>query len=239
MWSGVSNFYDNVVDGFDVQYHTPEGYIEGVLDWDGMQSPTVRESFRIASAGELNPDETRTLSWLGAGYSFEAYHLASRAGMGDGVVDHISVNPWLGVRFEGWLPWFEKLSLGVGWLQSLDRERKGTAGWLNPGGVTVNFGVRKWKVGIDNHFYRGLAGTGDGVQMPLWNAYGNRIYKGDPIFAASRTYNYTQIYWRPTIGRGVELDFELGLHTDGHRMAFQQVIWVGVTLNDQFFRRRK
>ncbi len=238
MWSGISNFYDSVVDGFDLQYHAAQGYIEVVFDWDGMASATMRESFRIASAGEFNPVGSRSFRWLAMGYSYDMYHLASRTGIGDGVVDHNSVNPWIGVRLHRLFPWFEDLSLQAGWLQSIDRDRKSSAGWLDPGGITVDVGVQKWKIGIRNQFYRGLTGTGDGVQMPLWNSYGNRIYKGDPIFAAARTYNYTQIYWRPAIGRGVELDLELGLHTDGRKMGFQQVIWLGVTLDDRFFRKK-
>jgi hypothetical protein len=172
------------------------------------------------------------MRWFAAGYSFEMYHLASRLGADDGVVDHISVNPWIGGRFQQLLPWFESLTVEAGWLQSLDRDRLGGEGWLKPGGFTLDVGVQKWKIGIKNRLYSGE------LQMPLFAQYGNRIYKGDPMYASARRYNYTQIYWRPTVGRGVSLNLELGFHSDLRKMAFHQIMGVGVSLDGDFFKKQ-
>jgi hypothetical protein len=239
MLSGVAAFYDNVVDGFAMQLHSSASKLELVLDWDGMASSTERESFRINSALETSPFRRGAFSWLWAGYSFDMYHLASRSGAGDGVVDHISASPWIGARLEWLLPWFESLTLQAGWLQSLDRDRAGDNRWLTPGGVTLDAGIQKWRVGIANRFYRGMTGPEGGTQMPLWYLYGNRVYRGDPIFASTASYNYTRIYWLPRLAPGVDLTLELGLHTAGGRVGWQQVIWVGVTLDNNFFKRKK
>jgi hypothetical protein len=161
-------------------------------------------------------------------------------------VEHILGDVWIGAGFESLLPWFERLSLGVGWLQSMDRDRgEGSGGWFSPGGLTFDFGVQKWRVGIRNRYYHGVTGPGGGVQMPLWaglkerGVEPNRMYKGDPMYASARNYNYTSIYWRPTIGHGVDLNLELGLHSDGRHVGFQQVVWIGVTLDNDFFKRTK
>jgi hypothetical protein len=238
-YSGIAGFYDNIVQGLAMQYHGPGARFEVVLDWDGAQSSTQRESFRVLLAGNWNRTQRQTARWLEAGFSVDWYHLASRAGMLDGVVEHILGEVWIGAGLEKVLPWFERLSLGAGWLHSMDRDRTMTnQGWLSPGGATLDAAVQKWRVGIRNRFYHGVTGPGGGTQMPLWGSVGNRVYKGDPMYASARTYNYTAVYWRPTIGHGVELNLELGLHSDGRRMGFQQVIWVGVTLDNDFFKKK-
>jgi hypothetical protein len=239
-YSGIASFYDNVIDGLAMQYHSPNARFEAMLDWDGAQSSTVRESFRVLLSGDWKRAKRDTARWLEAGFSVDWYHLASRAGAIDGVVEHIAADVWFGAALEQALPWFERLSVGAGWLQSMDRDRNAaTDGWLSPGGLTLDAAVQKWRVGIRNRYYHGLAGPGNGEQMPLWNTVGNRVYKGDPMYASARTYNYTAIYWRPTIGRGVDFNLEIGLHSDGRRVGFQQVAWVGVTLDNEFFKRGK
>jgi hypothetical protein len=239
-YSGIASFYDNVIEGLAMQYHSPRARFEAMLDWDGAQSSTERESFRVLLSGDWNRAARGTMRWLEAGFSVDWYHLASRAGVLDGVVEHIAGDVWIGARLERLLPWFERLSIGAGWLQSLDRDRTMTdRGWLSPGGMTLDAAVQKWRVGIRNRYYRGFTGPGGGVQMPLWDKVGNRVYKGDPLYASARTYNYTAIYWCPTIGRGVDFNLEIGLHSDGRRVGFQQVAWVGVTLDNDFFKRGK
>jgi hypothetical protein len=229
IYSGMSNFYDNVVDGFALQHRAPNGRLEAALDWDGMQSGEERESFRVLSAGETIIPGT---SWLTAGYGLDWYHLANRVGSTDGVVDHITLNPWVGVTLARIVPWFDLLFAQAGWMGMMDRDRVSGEGWHTPGGVNVDVGFQKWKVGIRNRLYTG------GRLMPLWDSYGNRLYKGDSFYASVKTYNYTQIYWRPTIGRGVDLSLELVLHSDGRRVGFEHTAAIGVSLNKDFFKKR-
>ncbi len=232
IYAGSYSFYDNIIDGFALQYTPRRGKLELALDWDGMGSPTTRESFRILSAGEWNPIVEGPMRWLTAGYSFDMYHLASRTGMGDGVVDHLLVDASIGAALERVLPWFDRLTLKAGWTNAFDRDRKGENRWLTPGGATFDVTVQKKKIGIRNMFYSGE------LLMPLWHAYGSRVYKGDPFFVASKVNNYTMLYWHPELTRGVTLRLELGMHSDGRHVGLQQVAWVGVTLDNDFFRKK-
>lgn len=228
IYTSSNNFYDNVLDGFALQYTPRSGKLELVLDWDGMQSAEMRESFRVLSAGELNPAERA--KWISAGYSLEMYHLASSADATEGVVDHILVNPYFGAAFERiGNVWFDKLVLQAGWLNSLDRDRRNENEWKTPGGVTVDLTMEKYNVGIRNRFYYGDR------QMPYFERYGNRIYKGDPFYSVSGTYNFTQIYWKPLLAKGVRLELELGLHYEGNGIGFQQLAWIGVSLDNGMF----
>ncbi len=227
IYAGSYSFYDNVIDGFALQFHPRRGKLELVLDWDGMGSSTMRESFRILSAGEYAPFDEGAMRWLVAGYSFDMYHLASRTGMGDGVVDHILVDAWGGAALERVFPWFDRLTLKTGWTGAFDRERQGGNRWLTPGGVTFDVTVQKKRVGIRNMFYSGE------LLMPLWHTYGSRIYKGDPFFAGSEVNNYTMLFWHPELAKGVTLKL-----ADGRHIGLQQVAWVGVTLDSEFFRKK-
>lgn len=152
--------------------------------------------------------------------------------MGDGVVDHLLLDVSIGAALERVMPWFDRLTMKTGWTNAFDRDRQGENRWMTPGGVAAEVVVQKKKVGVRNMFYRG------GKLMPLWHTYGSRIYKGDPFFVASKVNNYTMIYWYPELARGVTLRLELGMHTDGHNVGLQQVAWVGVTLDNEFFKKK-
>lgn len=225
IYSGSSAFYDNVLDGMVLQHHPRWGYVELALDWDGAGTEDYRESFRVLSAGRWSPSRAR--SWWGAfsvGYSFDLYHLASRTGALDGVVDHILINPFVGFAAHELLPWFERLSVDVGAMSSLDRDRAGANEWLIPEGTTIDFTVQKWNVGLRDRLYMG------DPQMPLRPLYGKRVYQGDGLFSAGRFYNYTTVYWRPRLAEAVSLNLELGLHTDGKGVGLQQVAGLCIEL---------
>lgn len=239
IYSGSTTFYDNVIEGFALQYTPQKSKLELVLDWDGMQAAGVRESFRVMSSGEWNPVEIDPVRWLTAGYCLNVYHLASSANATEGVFEHILVNPYVGVAFERLADWFEKLTLHVGWMNSFDRERRGENVWKTPGGVTVDFTVQKWKAGIRNRLY-----VGD-KQMPFWNTRGNdgkrlysSVYRGDPLYSVTGTYNFTQIYWKPQLAKGIVLELECGIHYDGSSVGWQQVAWIGVSLDSGMFDRK-
>ncbi len=218
IYAGSSAFYDNVLDGFVLQHHPRWGYVELALDWDGMQTVEYRESFRVLSAGMWGNGAFRL------GYSFDMYHLASRTGALDGVVDHVLFSPWVGFAGEKVLEWFERLSVEAGWMGSFDRDRMADGRWVTPMGATLDVTVQKWKVGVSNRMYVGER------QMPLRGAYGNRIYKGDGLYSSGNFYDYLQIYWKPQLTKGVSLGFELGLHTDGKKVGWQQVAALSIAL---------
>ncbi len=235
IYAGGHYFYDDVIDGFALQYTPGASYMELVLDWDGMQSATTRESFRILSAGEFNPENRHWARWFTAGYSLDVYHLASSAEATEGVVDHILVEPWVGAAFHrlGDI-WLDKLSLKVGWVQSFDRERRGENVWKTPGGPMVDLTIEKKRVGIRSRLY-----TGD-HQLPFWYEYGSRIYKGDPMYAVfDGFYNFTQVYWRPQLTKGVRLDLDMGFHFDRSGLGLHPLAWIGVTLDNGMFGKKK
>ncbi len=137
-----------------------------------------------------------------------------------------------GAALERVLAWFDRLTLKAGWIGSFDRERSGENRWLTPGGFSVDVTVQKKKVGIRNMFYHG------DPLWSLWSKYGSSVYKGDPFFVVSGVNNYTMVYWHPQLWRGVTLRLELGMHTDGRNVGLQQVAWVGMSLDGDFFKRK-
>ncbi|MDR2912730.1 MAG: hypothetical protein LBV38_05475 [Alistipes sp.] len=232
IYAGIALFYDNVIDGMAARYRKEGLRAEVVLDWDGMRSADTRESFRAMLSGSADWSRLPFARWVEGGYSLDWYHLAHTAGGREGVVDHILLDVWIGAGLHRVIPWFDELSLHVGAMMSEDRDRAVGREWISPKGVTADFTVQKWRFGIGNRFYGGEQ------QMPLFGTYGNRLYKGDPFYAAARLYNYTRVFWKPSIGRGVDLTLEAGFHTDGKKMGYQQTALIGFTLNNDFFKKK-
>jgi hypothetical protein len=238
IYAGSNVFYDNVIEGFALQYKGRDGSgrtrLELVFDWDGEQSATERESFRVLSAGEFNPVESGAWRWLTMGYSLDMYHLATRKDMpDDGVVDHMLLDAYAGAALERIAPWFEKLTVKAGWTNAFDRDRDASAGSMTPGGATLEVAAQKWGVGVRNFTYSGA------LLMPLYAAYGSRINRGDPFFISSKRFNATTVYWHPKITEGVTLRFEATIPTDGRHIGSQQVCWIGVSLDDGMFRKNR
>jgi hypothetical protein len=162
------------------------------------------------------------------------YHLASSTDALEGVVDHVLFNPYVGADFHRLgAEWFQKLELSVGWLGAMDRERRGDGQWKRAQGLTLDFKIQKWNVGIDNRLYVG------GELFPFWLVYGRRVYKGEPFYAVSCLYNFTQFYWKPRITEGVNLDLQMALHFDGSKFGFQQVVQIGVSLDSGMFGHKR
>ncbi|MEG1612137.1 MAG: hypothetical protein RR318_05930, partial [Alistipes sp.] len=109
------NFYHNRIQGVMGQYRAERGFVEFAIDWEGMQSPTVREQFRLLSAGEY-----RGARFYG-GYALSVGHYAKTSAPvdGEGVVDNMLGNLYGGVRFNAYFDFDFRL----GYLQSYQRDR--------------------------------------------------------------------------------------------------------------------
>lgn len=122
-----------------------------------MRSYQTREKFRILSGGEY-----KGRHWYG-GYVMTLLHYAKtdNTELDEGVVDHILLNPYVGYRYEGAYTFDARL----GYLQSLQRDRRTEEGWKAPKGGRLALSVSRWGVCLLNELYVGENMLPSGTSM--------------------------------------------------------------------------
>ncbi len=212
-------FYHNRVQGVMARYRGERSnFVELAIDWEGMQSATQREKCRILSAGEAGG------RFLYGGYALTVLHYAktSAPGPDEGVVDNILVNPYAGGRFTA----FFDFDIRVGYLQSLQRDRRLENGWTTPKGGVLDVRMSRWGLTLANMCY-----VGENL-MPFYDLYGGGLYANACFYGTrEHLYNRTEVsydrrFFNGTLGVRAALFF----HCDGRSMGMQQLLEVNVSL---------
>lgn len=233
-FSDYLSWYDNNIDGLAGQYVGRRGYVELVLDWNGMVRGDMREKFSIFSAGNID------CGAFYAGYNARMYHFAGSETV-RGVVDNILLYPYVGIDFTHYLPSFQQMSLRAGWLQSLQNDRRYIGKFVSPGGVQLELHLERWGFGIYNTLYLGnnlmpyYSGTIDGQP-----SYSSELYFGEPFYKTDKgIYNRLEIYYRHRFKSNIALQVSSVHHYDGDAWGWQQKFQIDIYLFEGMFKCRK
>lgn len=231
-------FYNNSIAGVLVRYHNPTGanYIEFAMDYTGMRSYDVRESFAIMSSGEykLNYLFEAIVDPLSIGYNFYMGHYAKDYNPEtiDGVVDNIMLTPY--IEYAG-VPLFSMGCHGVtfdvrlSYVQSLQRDRINENTWEHPfgGELLVNFG---WNgLELSNRLY-----VGKGSLLSYYNRYGSDVYHGMSLYRTEKgiydaiALSYSRWFFNNTVGVKAGITAEY----DGTGWGTRQWLQVDVTIGN-------
>ena len=175
-FSDSLKFYDNNIEGILLKFARPKSYFEVGCDWMGMAGKYRKERFMIFTAGE-----GKVLPYMSLGYAAYMYHYAG-AEVSRGVVDNVLANPYL--RFDlNEMTGMQKLSLRLGWLQSMQNDRMHVGKYVYPGGAELVAEIQKWNFGVKNDLFVGTD------MMPYYNSkdtggykYGSQLYMGAPFY---------------------------------------------------------
>lgn len=219
-------FYHNRLQGVMGQYRNDAGFVEFAIDWEGMQGYERRERFRILSAGEGHG------KLFYGGYALTLLHYAktSEPTPDEGIVDHVLINPYGGIRFAAYFDF----DIRLGYLQSVQRDRIAEAGWVAPKGGTLDIRLSRWGVTLANMLYVGEN------QAPFYGRYGDTLYSGCAFFGTpDHIYNRTDLSYARTFFNGT-LDLQAGIlvHYDGTGCGTQQVLECTVHLEKIFGPRK-
>ena len=212
-FSDSLKFYDNNLEGLLFKFRRPHAYFELGCDWMGQYGATRREKFMIFTAGE-----GKVFPFLSLGYAGYMLHYANSK-QAKGLVDNILMNPY--ARFEfGEGIGLQALSLRLGWLQAMQRDRVYVGDFVFPYGGEIDQHVRNWNVGVDNRMFLGYD------MLPYYNGvdnagvkYGSNLYYGDPFYRLyddGRTgvgfYDRLEVYYEPKIARWLSARFAAVFH---------------------------
>lgn len=224
-------FYDNNLEGILLSFKRPSAYYEVGCDWMGMYGKDRRERFMIFTSGKAS-----LLKWLDIGYYAYLYHMANSGSVG-GVVDNALINPYLTFDFADFAG-VQELGVSVGWLQSLQQDRKNVGKFVFPGGGELTAQVRNWDAGLKYKLFYGPD------MMPYYNSYdsggfkyGNMLYMGDPFYRVRQNghcgaYHRLEAYYEPVIGGFVSIKVAVVLHFNESFSGWQQMVGLRFNLND-------
>ncbi len=227
-------FYDNNLEGLLIKFKRPKASFEVGCDWMGKYGLYRRERFMIFSSGEgqIVP------GLLSIGYAAYMYHFAC-SHLYDGVVDNFLANPYMRIDL-GHLIQLQRLSVRIGYLQSLQQDRMNVGKYVFPCGGELDIEARKWNAGIMNSLFCGTD------MMPYYNStdeagikYGNMLYMGSPFYRVHDNYasgagagasgpciyDRLEAYYEPEIGGYLKIRISALFHFNGNRYSgCQQIV---------------
>ena len=231
-------FYNNSISGVLARYEDNESpsFVEFAMDYTGMRSYDVRESFAIMSSGKHSlfvPE-----GWLSYGYDFYMGHYAKDYNPDtiDGVVDNLMLAPYiafehnclcmLGSRYP------LALDVRLSYVQSLQRDRIGENVWKHPFGGELY--VALWWAGIElsNRLY-----VGKGSLLTYYNRYGSAVYHNMPIYRTEKgiydaiALSYSQRFFDDTVGLKAGITMEYNGTGWGTRQWLQVDVALGTDIS--------
>ena len=225
-------YYRNAISGVLARYVDAESpsYVEFVMDYTGMRSYDVRESFAIMSSGKHSFDISGFLSY---GYDFYMGHYAKdyNPETADGVVDNIMLTPYVGYENKGvaWMGiWPLTIDARLSYVQSLQRDRINENVWEHPfgGELYVAFG---WAgIELSNRLYVGKSSL-----LTLYNRYGADLYHGVSLYRSEKGFydaialSYNRWFFNDTVGVKAGITMEC----DGTGWGTRQWLQVAVNLD--------
>lgn len=224
-FSDSLKFYDTNIEGLLLKFRRPRAHYEIGCDWMGQQGQERRERFMIFSNGQAD-----LTSWLFLGYSAYMYHFAGSRQV-RGVVDNILLNPYIGFDFRK-LTGMQRFSVSLGWLQSLQNDRRNVGKYVAPYGGELFLEAGHWNFGVRNRLFYGYD------MMPYYNStdaagmkYGNLLYFGEPFFRVfeeskpfAGIYDRLEIYYEPRIADFVTLKVAAAFHFNRGYSGCSQIV---------------
>lgn len=227
--SDSMRFFDNRVQGVMGQYHAERGFVEISADWCGKYSEASREKFRIMSSGKYFIDNYYKRFY--GGYNFMMFHFAGSKLISNCVNDQVTINPYVGARFNAYFDFDVRLN----YVQIFQRDRDNEEKYRKPKGGMLQFKMSKWGVYLDELLY-----VGENLQ-PYYRSfrsdrfpygYGGELYAGETFFGTTENvYSNTKIGYKGSFfGDTVRVNCYFALLYDGVGLGNRQVVEVSVRL---------
>lgn len=204
------HFYRPLLQGLFFQKKQADWTFAAWLDWTGMQTDSIRESFYLGSYGK----HTFKRHWY-IDYQFVMFHLANNKRLDYGVVDNATAHLSIGYH-KASVDNNYTIDLSAGWLTGYENDRR-IAQYYIPNGLLLKAKMKYKKMGTENLFYIGEK------RMNFYKDYGNQLYWGNPFYQ-SNTYFQNKIYWHFFETKWVKGEIASKLHISHQKVFFEQLL---------------
>ncbi len=184
------SYYRPNVEGMLLKYENENWRQVFFIDWTSRQTATARENFIFGLSGKYKKD-----LFFFSHYAMMLHNAGPAIDIpGDHIEDNGAIAVKAGLDLSG-RTFLDSLTVNVGGLMSFERVRT-IGSWQTPKGLLLETAMEYKRFGVTNSFYKGD---------------GHHIVNGDQFYTA-KTYNRTDLSWRPKIYKGIEGQFTLSFH---------------------------
>lgn len=208
--------------GFFYQVEGRVGFVNVWLDWTGLQSKTMRETFFIGVSGEA-----RYKAFAGGGEFYMFHYANTLPASGDECVhDNMLGHFWAGIDMHYWQWRFvNRLRLTAGLLAGVERKRDdGLTPVKTPLGLQVCLDANIWRFGVYALYYYGdkrfTVPTDDHAAT----------YWGDPLLQSGNCLN-ALVYYDLFRWDGIKGKIGYRFHVVDGKLYHQQLLTLSVNLN--------
>lgn len=215
--------------GLFYQLSGKNNFINLWLDWTGLQSASIRETFFVGLSGE------QRYKWFFAAFNGYYYHYAQTVpASGDGCVhDNGQGQVGIGFDFSGYAPHLHRMRFQVAYMLGYECKRDGGQTPVSmPMGLILDLHAQYWRIGTRTLYYYG------DKRFTVPTDFHSLTYWGNPFLESD---SYLQSQWYVSLFKNnfVEAKAAFVFHLQGTRLGTQQVVQLSVNLNGSIYNKRE
>lgn len=181
-------YYHPVMEGLYLKRGNKKHYFKLWLDWTGLQSDSIRESFFLGASAFQKLDKHFFVDFQSYLYHFAGTRPSTP---GQHVCENIVAQTSVGYSYKNKNIGINNLLLKGGIMTGFERNRVDLSTFYTPIGFVGEADIQYKRFGLDNLLYAGQP------RMILYdnNGLGNQLYWGNP-FLRGNFYLQSKLYWK-------------------------------------------
>ncbi|VBB46332.1 hypothetical protein TRIP_D390016 [uncultured Paludibacter sp.] len=211
-------YYRSVMEGLFFKKGNKNQFVKLWLDWTGLQSDTVRESFFLGASAYQG-----FAKHFFADFQSYVFHYArTQPPISDQYVcDNILAQVSVGYKYS-YKNW-DKIVVSAGILAGFERNRKNMDDYYMPVGFVGKVDAEYKQFGMENLLYAGEQ------RMKLYNDLGNAFYWGNP-FLRGNFYLQNKLYWKVFDTKYVSGQLASRQHFSEGKLYFEQLFTLSASI---------
>lgn len=214
------NFFRPVIQGLYFKHGTADAFVNVWLDWNGLRSPTDRETFFVGASGY------KKWNLFFGNFQMYMFHFANTIPSNPtfSVCDNFQGQVSAGIDLSERVP-LDKLLFSAGALIGFERDRGMMDQPHAPIGGVIESELAYKIVGLDLLYY------GGNKRMEFYDQYSSGLYWSTP-FLQSNHYLQAKLYLKVLNNRYVQAKLSLKTHSSENRFFFEQQFSLAASLDN-------